>query len=97
MLTLEQHIDLGRRLKTIWDELVRIQCHELAAYPVRHLANKHASQAYRAISELRSELEKALFTEHRAQATTDIYYAYLRKQWPIVSHTLGEFTDPKEF
>ncbi|MFF2374852.1 hypothetical protein ACFVUW_10765 [Streptomyces xiamenensis] len=76
-LTFEEHIEMGRFLASIRDELTRRNTQLANAYPRSGREGAPARRldtAIGAIDRARCELEEALYGEHPAQARVTVYY-----------------------
>jgi hypothetical protein len=78
-LTQAEHIDLGRTLAGIHDELVRRTVQLKNTYPQtgpEALPARELAAAIRALNEARSALDTAAFREHPGTAATTDYYPH---------------------
>ena len=76
-LTFEQHVDMGRALESVRNELQRRHVQLANAYPRSGPEGgpaKKLEAAFKAVNEARSELDSALFREHPDEAETTVYY-----------------------
>lgn len=72
-LTMQQHVQVGKDLREIHAKLLSVGITVSNAYPLRHDAVRLSERARKNLSELRSELEEAMFLEHPS-ASTKVYY-----------------------
>ncbi|ASY37039.1 MULTISPECIES: hypothetical protein [unclassified Streptomyces] len=89
-LSFEEHVEMGRRLASLRDELTHQRVKIANAYPLSGPAAVPANKleaAVKAIDLARSELENALFREHPDEARTSVYYP--------PSEERAAFTDPQ--
>ncbi|MFJ9843060.1 hypothetical protein ACIRYZ_21810 [Kitasatospora sp. NPDC101155] len=87
-LTQQEHIELGRVLAGIQDEILRRRVRLLNAYPRTGPEAVPAAKlkaAIQALREARDELENAVFREHPATASTGDYFPGEEDRAVIVS------------
>ncbi|MGY5127310.1 hypothetical protein [Streptomyces nigrescens] len=90
-LTFEEHVEMGRALASMRDELLHRDTQLANAYPrsgPEAVPAKKLDEAVRAIDEARAELENALYREHRGVAKTSVYY-------PPAEDRVRAFPDPR--
>ncbi|QGZ47467.1 MULTISPECIES: hypothetical protein [Streptomyces] len=78
-LTFEEHVEMGRALASVRDELLRRNVQLANAYPQSGppaVPAKKLDQAMRAVEAARTELENALYREHPDTAETTVYYPH---------------------
>ncbi|WP_157875560.1 hypothetical protein [Streptomyces sp. CNQ431] len=76
-LSWEEHVEMGRALASLRDELTHRHVTLGNAYPLsgpESIPAKKVEMAVKAIDQARSELENALFREHPGVAQTSVYY-----------------------
>ncbi|MGW5003086.1 hypothetical protein ACWEP8_36145 [Streptomyces hydrogenans] len=76
-LTLAEHVELGRTLAHVRDELIHRSVQLANAYPKsgpEGVPGQLLTKALDAVDKARSELENALFREHSNEAETSVYY-----------------------
>ncbi|MEV7808958.1 hypothetical protein AB0O28_39005 [Microbispora sp. NPDC088329] len=76
-LTFEEHVEMGRALASMRDELLHRHVQLANAYPRSGppaVPAKKLEEAVGAIEAARTELENALYREHPEMAQTSVYY-----------------------
>ena len=76
-LTFEEHVEMGRALKSVRDELLHRNVQLSNAYPrsgPEAAPAKLLDQALNAVEQARVELERALNGEHPERAQPAVYY-----------------------
>ncbi|MGW8364548.1 hypothetical protein ACWGK1_28790 [Streptomyces wedmorensis] len=76
-LTFEEHLEMGRSLSSMRDELQRRAIQLANAYPrygQEGIPAKKLDAAFEALETARTELDHLMFQEHPEQGTTKVYY-----------------------
>ncbi|MFI1161402.1 hypothetical protein [Streptomyces sioyaensis] len=90
-LTFEEHVEMGRALASMRNELLHRDIQLENAYPrsgPESVPAKKLDAAVRAIDDARAELENALYREHPGVAQTSVYY-------PPSEDRVRAFPDPR--
>jgi hypothetical protein len=72
-LSFEEHVAIGRRLKTTLEELQTLLGTTARGYPTTDPAYRYARQTLDRLSKLRSALDSAAYREH-GQTCAHVYY-----------------------
>jgi hypothetical protein len=74
--TFEEHVEMGRMLAAISDDLTQRSTKVGGAYPASSAPVKRLRAAVKALGEARSALDDVLFREQPEQAETTVYYPH---------------------
>jgi hypothetical protein len=73
-LTMEQHRDIGRRLKAVRKEILALQSELVKAYPITDGFERRLLSITNHLDHVRSRAEDRMFQAHGDAGSLDVYY-----------------------